>query len=327
MLAPKSIYKYVVHIACMKKSVFLLALLLVACAPTTQQQQPADFRYGTEGLSVRFMPNLPPPEIFENEQINVMLQVENKGTYSISPNEAEIYLSGFDKTIIPNMKAQTGAEYAALPALFGRGPYTAQGGIDAVQFSGGPVTLKGQLIDKYTPTILATTCYKYETIASAQVCIDPKPFVPGSQAKVCTPSFVSTGSQGAPVAVAGVDVKPTPRSTQFVIQIANVGTGDVFDVNRRRECSPFVGLLGFQELNLVRLKDVKISGRSIKQSCKPFADTGRDYIRLINNQATIYCEFGTEQAGTSVYLAPLNVELEYGYRQTISTQVMVRSIG
>ncbi|MEM3154933.1 MAG: hypothetical protein QW165_05235 [Candidatus Woesearchaeota archaeon] len=309
----------------MKKSVVILFFLvfLMACARrAAQEPQPQEFRSGTQGLYLQFVPNLPPPRVFDREPLNVMIQVENRGTAPVGMTGLDrIYLSGFDTNIITGIPI----DGVDVPPMEGRGPYMPQGGIDTVSFMGRIQSLGARRIDKYQPTLLVTACYHYETIASAQVCIDPNPYAPVSVAKVCTPSTVGTGSQGAPIAVTSVEVAAAPEKTRFKINIANVGGGDVFRVGARYlvACSPYAGGLGFNEIDFLRVADVRISGRSIKDSCKPL--DRESHIRLTNGQASLFCEFDAPP-GQSAFLTPLEILLDYGYRQSIFRQIDIRPV-
>ena len=309
----------------MKKSVVIVffLLFLMACASRkAQTPQPQEFRSGSQGIYMTFVPNLPPPKVFDREPLNVMVQVENRGTAPLgSAGLDRVYLSGFDNTIITGIPI----DGVDVPMMEGRGPYMPQGGIDTVNFKGIIQPLTARHIDKYQPTLLVTACYHYETIASAQVCIDPNPYAPTSTVKVCTPSTVGTGSQGAPVAVTSVEVVPSPEKTRFKISISNVGGGDVFRSGARylNSCSPYVGGLGFNEIDFIRVADVMISGQSIRESCKPLDRDG--HIRLTSGQAQLFCEFNAPP-GQSAFLTPLEILLDYGYRSSISRLIDIRPV-
>ncbi len=308
----------------MKKSalaVFLL-LVLMACARVgTSEPEPTDFRTGTQGLRLAFIPNLPPPRLFDREPLNVMLEVENLGTSTVGGPLDTIYLSGFDPTIITGV-SRYGKK---IPLLEGRGPYMPQGGIDTVSFTATIASLSGRRIDRYDPTILATACYHYETVASAQVCIDPNPYAPTRTERVCTPTTVGTGSQGAPIAVTSVEVEPAPGRTRFTIHIQNTGGGDVFRAESRYldKCNPYNPGLSFNEIDFLEVLDVSVSGQDIRLTCRPLDDTG--HIRLTNGQASLFCET-SELIGNTPYITPLNIVLSYGYRQSIATNIEIRPV-
>jgi len=305
----------------MKKSVFAvvaLCLLLVACqgfGGSKTTQTPQDFRFGTEGLSMSFMPNLPPPRVFENQPLTIMLRVENRGTFSLRQGDAQIYLSGFDTRIITGIPG-TGK---SVPPLEGRSQYVPQGGFDVVTFDSTIASLTGLRADKFDAPLVAKACYKYETQAGGQVCIDPVPFTASRTQKVCTPGVVSLGSQGAPIAVSAIGVEANPGRTRFAITVQNVGGGDVFLQKDMAKCSPSSGGFSYTDIDAVELVDVSVAGTSVKQSCRP---VNNNIVRLVNGQATIYCELPTQ--GQQAYVSSMNVYLRYGYSQSVSTRVEIR---
>ena len=246
-----------------KKSVILLFLLFVACAPrTTEQPQNTNFRSGSQGLVMSFVPNLPPPRLFDRDPFNVMINVQNAGASPVGNGLDRIYISGFDHNIITGI----GTDGESIPFLEGKTQYMPQGTSDVVSFKGIIRALTEKRTDRYNPLILTTACYSYETIASPQVCIDPDPYSATSVQKVCTPGTVGTGSQGAPIAVSSVRVEPSPSRTRFVINIQNVGGGNVFKYGTQylAKCSPYNRGLAFDEIDYVQVSDILISGRSIK---------------------------------------------------------------
>lgn len=310
----------------MKKGVFavILCAFLVACqgiggfGGSGTTSQPQDFRFGTEGLSMSFMPNLPPPRVFENQPLTIMVRVENRGTTSLRQGDGQIYLSGFDNKIVTGIPG-TGKP---LPQLEGRSQFVPQGGFDVVTFDAAVASLEGLRVDKFTPTILATLCYKYETMASSQVCIDPNPFTPSKTPKVCTPGMAGLGSQGAPIAVSGIGVEANPGRTRFAITFQNVGGGDVFLQKDLAKCNPNSGGFSYTELDTVELVDVSVAGTSIKQSCRP---VNNNLVRLVNGQATIYCELPVS-GQQNAFLSAMNVYLRYGYSQSSRTSIEIRPV-
>jgi len=308
----------------MKKRVIsvLFLLVLVACAPgpTAEAPRPTDFRFGNEGLYMEFVLNLPPQNLYSPGEFVAMIHVENRGTSDVGGQLDTIYLSGFDNTIITGISTYG----QPITPLEGRGPFVPQGGIGAVGFTGTIQSLSGKRIDKYQPTILATACYNYETVASAQVCIDPNPYAPTSIEKVCLPTPVSLGSQGAPIAVTNVNVVASPGKTRFTIDIQNVGRGDVFryGLPYLDKCNPYNPGLSFNEVDFVKVTDVSVSGTSILQSCKPIIDS---HVRLTNGKASLFCEFSSARQ-QAPYLTPLNIVMQYGNRLSIVKRIDIRPI-
>lgn len=305
----------------MKKSVIIL-LFLIACTQfntgTDRKEPTTGYRTGTQGVLMQFLPNLPPPRIFDRDPFNVVLQIENIGASRIGNGLDRVYISGFDHNIITGI----GTDGIPIPLLEGKTQYINKGGTDTIAFKGVIRSLTEKRIDKYNPLILATACYNYETIESAQVCIDPNPYSPTSTARVCTPTATGTGSQGAPIAITNVLVDPAPGRTRFTISIQNVGGGSVFKKGNQylAKCSPYSAGLAFDEIDYVQVADVIISDTSIKASCKPLDKDS--HLRLVTGNAQLFCELNSPQ-GQTPYLTPLNIVLKYGYRQTIVKPVEI----
>ncbi|MEM2915874.1 MAG: hypothetical protein QXT19_00740 [Candidatus Woesearchaeota archaeon] len=299
----------------------ILFLVLAGCkTPAVQEKTSAafaqEFRQGSQGLYMRFAQNLPPPHLFSGEELTVALELENRGTYTIGGPGDRIYLSGFDPSIISGI-SPAGEQ---IPVLEGRSQFITQGGFDTVTFRGMTKVLR----DRYPVRLLATACYGYETIASANVCIDPDPYAPGIRQRVCVPQNVGLGGgQGAPVAVTLIEVDASPGKTRFKIHVQNVGGGEVFRSGGQtlNKCAPG-SKLDFDEIDYVELADVIVSGVSIKGSCRPL---DRGHIRLTNNHGLVYCEFDRPR-GEAAYVSPMTIVLRYGYRNSLFQDVEILPI-
>ncbi len=312
----------------MKKAVImgivLVVLIISGCQgmtlPGGQKEPVTGYKTGTQGLVMNFMPNFPRARMYDGEDFNALLEIKNRGANEVGYGGDRIYLSGFDTGIITNIPVSG----EPIPQIEGINQFNTQGGYDTVEFKGNLYPLSGKNIDSYPATILATACYGYKTLGSENICIDPNPFSPTTAKKVCTPTAVSFGSQGAPIAVTSVEVDPTPRVTRFKIHISNAGGGTVYKpgADYLAKCSPYhtTGLAFPSEVDMVRLSKVEVAGKVITPSCKPLDNEG--HVRLISGQATVFCEIGGLGTGPT-YTTPMTVELDYGYRSTISKSVVV----
>ena len=300
----------------------MLLLVLSGCAggfpgraPTKEQQSfIPEFRIGTQGLVMRFATSLPPPRIFSGEDLPIVLELENKGTTTIGGPGDRIYLTGFDPGIIAGI-SPAGEQ---IPLLEGRTQFVNQGGFDTLSFKAQTRFLK----DRYPVRMLATACYEYETVASANVCIDPNPYSPAIRQKVCSPTNVPLGGgQGAPIAVNLVETDASPGKTRFKVHIQNVGGGEVFRAGgiSLNHCAPTGPGLGFDEIDYAELADVIVSERSIRSSCRPL-DAG--HVRFTNGQALVYCEY-ERPSGEAAYMTPLTIVIRYGYRQSLFRNVEI----
>ncbi len=304
--------------------VFLLVVLIVSgCEggiPGRRKEPVVGYRRGSQGIVINFLPNHPRPRTYDSEPFEALIEIRNRGAQEVGYGGDSIYLSGFDIGII------TGISTYGKPIPAGLGgvtQYNLEGGYDTIDFRGEIYPLKMKNIDRYPATILASVCYGYRTVASENICIDPNPYATTVERTVCVPGPVGYGTQGAPIAVSSVDVEPTPRISRFRISIDNVGGGTVFKpgIDYLMKCNPYhMRGLEFNEVDYVRLSKVEVAGKVITLGCKPVDNEWN--VKLINGHATVFCELGGLGSGPA-YTTPLTIELDYGYRSTISTQVEI----
>lgn len=305
----------------MRKTLIVLVLMvfLASCQPGAQKGvekdtfQP-DFRSGSSGLRMNFVTNHPPIRLFDTEEFSTLIEIFNEGAFEVGGPGDRIYLSGFDNRIITGIPT-TGKQ---IPKIEGKSSVNLKGGQDLIDFTG---VLQRIIPERVPQTILATTCYTYETVANANVCIDPDPFAPTLKTKICTPAPVGLGSQGAPVSVTQVQIDARRGKTIFGITVQNVGGGEPFRFGGEylQKCSPYDQTgLKFRDVDYILLSDVLVGGQSIKGSCRPL-DQG--HVRLDNGVGTVYCEMAT--SGTNAYTTPITLVLRYGYRTTIQKDISI----
>lgn len=304
-------------------SLLCVLLLFAACqgAGTSSNRGNEDFRTGTTGLMMQFMPNLPPVRAYDDQDFNVQLKVSNLGAANVGGANDRIYLSGFDPSIVTGISSYG----EPIPSLEGKTQFNVQGSYGFVSFKGVPRALSSKKIDWYPFKMIATMCYNYQTIAQGNVCIDPDPFSTTLKQKACAPTTTSMGgSQGGPIAVSSVTVEPSPGRSRFRLSITNSGGGIVyrFGPEYSAKCSPYDqrGLL-YNEIDMVRVDRVEIAGTNILPSCKPLE---QGFVRLYNGQGTLTCEYNAPRTAAA-FVTPLLVDLSYGYQQTLQTSVEIIS--
>lgn len=325
-----------------KRLVFVLFLILLfsisSCTGKKDTKKPLeDIRTGTQGLSISFLTNNPPPTIHaEKEALNdfdVVLELRNKGAYP-QPEEGRpslygrVYLSGFDPNIISfdNSPVQELMD----KALEGKSTINPNGGFDLMTFK-GKVFYENLNVEKYEPTLLATACYNYFTIAGPSVCIDPDPYSTVTQKKVCQVQGVTLTNQGAPVAITKIDEEAFAKKTQFRITIKNVGGGDVIKYEALNKCGPTGDKLGREDIDKVYLAEAKVGIKTL--NCGPFVDTSDGsakrpvgFIRMINGEGAVICEMPSSdyQESKTAYTTPMTITLLYGYKNTAERKVLIK---
>lgn len=269
---------------------------------------------GTEGIVMTYMADQPPQKVYTGMPLTFLIEIRNRGTHTV--NNAVFYLTGFDPQIIP-----MSAEYPLTTPLESKSPYSPDGGYTTVSFESPEIRLL-ESMPNYKPTFLLTACYPYQTVATPLVCVDPNPQDTISDKACRTERVYGTGSQGAPVAVQSVETESNPKSMFFRIHIANVGGGEggsgiVFSDRSLNLCP---GQLTYRDLNVVRYS-VKLGDQEITHDCQP----SNQEVRLVNGQAVIFCQY-QHRTDSTAYQTPLNVRLEYAYKNSISKMVNIENL-
>jgi hypothetical protein len=309
-----------------KKSSVLLFLVLVVIVISgcdRMEGEPGsgteDYRTGSKGLVLDF-PVDTIVKVYENDpEVRMMVEVRNEGAFpqyeQIGQLNGRIWIGGFPTDII-----DLRPDYDLLDeeALEGKSSYNPDGGYGSVVIA-GPVFELPQGTAYYKTKAIVTTTYKYETVGSTEVCVDPFPRGTAVREKVCDIddyNSISMGTQGAPIAITRIEEDTTHRNLLFKIYVENVGDGLVIEENDVSR-NPNKGY-DWDKLNKIRIADVTIGNRMMTE-CRP--DIG-NYLTLTEGEGYIFCKLGT--AGIeSVYTAPLNIKLRYAYANSISKDLEI----
>ena len=324
----------------MKNKIYIFALLLLLVLSSCKIKRTSDGiiyeRAGTEGLAIDFLPNSPPARIVvgkADREINVVVEARNKGAYPELDRkkpqklEGKLFIGGFAKNII-DFKDNDKIDLNSL-FLEGRSNANPSGGFDLAEFKG---IIKSQELpfDKFSPVFSAIACYKYQTVATTPVCIDAEPYSDLRINKVCKIHPITLATQGAPIAVIKLDEEVLSDSIQFRIAIKNVGNGDVLDAEPIK-CDPNANTeearIQRKNFDLVKLKSVQLEKKELK--CRPLVkgtSGNEEYIRLINGEGFLLCSAditSNMRAQAYGYTTPLEITLDYAYRNTIQKQVEI----
>ncbi len=314
---------------------FISLLLIVGCN-TTEGPREYNFHTGTQGIYLEFMPNAPPNTIYGNDEANVMVKYYNKGVYDIQPGEGVLYLSGYDPSMFSFFPTGTGSSQGGGYPIDDADPkseFNPQGTLFRIaEWSTGANGVSvPQGVDFIDQRIKATACYIYRTVEAVKVCLDPDPYNQKAGTKVCHMNSVSGGTGGAPVTVSSVKPDVVGDRLQFTIYFKNAGGGDTFvrsrdsyTPNDPRNCNNDIE---HDEIDQVWVERVEISGNDITGSCQPQLQGSVNGLkRMINGQGFMYCFCDSCLANVQeAYETVLNIQLAYGYRNSIWKNVRVRN--
>ena len=295
----------------MKLLHLLTILIFVVGCTSAGQIKDYNIRSGSTGVTMKFLDQSPPPVIYAKSPSAMTFELANLGATSIE----EGYVSFATEEDIVHVQGDRIRPFG----LQGKSP-----GYPA----GDQMLLTAQLQVNALPpqtTTLTTSmglnvCYPYQTVASANVCVDTD-VVGRTAKKPCTPSPVSLSSQGGPVAVTRIEPTLIPQektvAVQVLITINNVGNGQLYAQDKSLEaCSAqSTGAAWNTAVVTAMLADNQL----VCNDNKP--------VLFTNKAATVRCELpGGMPKTAGTYTTTMTVQVDYGYTSSITKQVQVKSI-
>jgi len=287
----------------MKYLAIIVILMLAGCLPQSPEDN-SDYRSGTEGLVISFGDSA--QKVYEGSKMNLVVELRNKGATDL--RNGNIYLSGYDPVSILFSRSDM-----PVPDIMGKNAYVSEGGFDTIIYDEtGPVRVP--FGEEYKPTLMLSSCYQYQTLATPTVCVlsNPGDII---KDKVCRPETITMSGQGAPVAVTKIEEEVMEQMLNFIITVENVGSGKVVALESLSRC-PFQ--MKHSDLDYVDVK-VQMSGAGEAQ-CTPGAEDtpGQGRIRLVNGKGVIFCKIPVEMETS--YTTPLIIQLDYAYSNSVTKE-------
>lgn len=270
------------------------ALALAGCS-SFSGSKPGDipnFRTGTSGLELRFLPNLPPKELLEKGQFRIVVDVRNAGAYDTG--DGEINIVGLNDAWVP-----LDVYSIRLPSLPGRGVQAPDGGLFIAEFPGRNIALPPG-VTEYRSKYMAVARYAYSSAAQSDVCINSDIYEVDRGAGMCkVRSSTSLSGQGAPVVVSRVEESIIPSkdtvSVQFTLTIENKGNGELVSPITIDEVKLGTRMLDCNTRTL-EIKDIK--EKRNKVVCTAVEPLRSPYTSSLS--ARLFYTYSTKQSGEFV---------------------------
>ena len=303
-------------------AIILMAALVImtGCSKTDGTFQTYNPHTGTDGMTISFAKNNPPAEIYEGNNFQVTVDAKNNGASDVSSG---ILLLGYEDEIAAAENQKESID------LYGRSTVITKGEEKFVNFRMQTKKLPPQ-VEVIESLLSITSCFDYKTIFSQQACVDTDPLSQRIGEKNCKAADLSSSGQGAPIAITKVQVEmlphqdPTRIKPSFKITIQNKGKGTLFNKDKIEDACSSMGIEK-NDLNTLYVSKAVLSN-NYALDCQPKTNIyGPGYIKLKEGESEIRCTY--EQGipkESSPFLAPLIIELEYGYTQTISNKFKVK---
>lgn len=291
----------------MKKTRIILALALITILvtgcdmlvkknPTKDISSPIDYNKGTKALEVEILENMPPEEIYEYEDFTIGVAIRNTGRYDVE--EAEISLAGLVDMYFDVEKE----DYKEKINLKGRSQDNPEGELKFIQINaknkGIPLGM-----EEYDASFDIGLFYSYETIASAEVCVNPNALKNIKLSEdLCEMKDVRLSSQGAPIAVKKVEQYISSVGSKlranYEIYLDNVGDGKL-------------------TFDKIKLEEAMLSTNEL--TCKNYII--EDFNEQKEPKFVCYRDISNEE-GT--YSTILSVKLSYDYKTVHQGEITIK---
>ena len=289
----------------------LILILLAGCQFGSQKKETfeiPEIHSGTEGLVMEFIENAPPKETYERSLFPIVVEMKNRGAYEI---RGGIFTVGYENQYM-SIKEQDVGRFD----LPGKTMYNPEG-----EFIRIPITAEAKQLGpqqtKYDSALSFNACYAYRTEASAFVCVDTD-LLGQNKNKVCSPSDVDLKQgQGAPIAITSLETRMLPSENpamaraDFIIHFDNLGTGEPMS---SREIVDACTGKPVGEWGTISIASARLSEKQLQ--CNPKT------IKLGERDNKMVCSVEVEKI-RGTYNAPVRIDLDYGYMQTINTGVAI----
>lgn len=325
----------------------ILMIFLFGCGQSTPSSKEIDIRTGSNALSIEYLKNTPPQKVFEESTFPVIIKIKNNGAYSLRNEEKAIVSLGVEKDYTKKVQLTASGRAQTVDSLVnvaglnleGKSRINPIGEEQVVSYSIVAGRIDPQS-ETHPSTVVATLCYPYKTILDSAACIDTDVANIRPGKKVCNmQDLVFNNGQGAPVAVTKVEVNMLPSQIseqniqpkiipQFLIFVENKGQGTVIKKESVKDfCTK--SDTSHDNLNIVYV-NVCLStyctdtGEIICQLEKKPNSDERGHIKLKDKKDIIRCtkKDGLDSA-QDAYLAPLRIELNYGYTNSIAANYFI----
>lgn len=296
-------------------------LIIAACKTGERADIGAPFIGGTEGITMEYLQDAPPAEVFDGGDFpfDIVVKLQNKGEWLIPAANAVITISG----ILP-------AEFQKTEASMQQNPTEdllamrkdAEGNIIKsnpvfVEFTGfnHATSIAGAT---QTFPLRATACYAYGTLGNALLCSRKNILAPAANGVCLIDEDKQVFNSGAPVQVTSLREDPrAPNKIGFTFKVQYQGEGKIYE--RGSVC------LDDRAVKDKVFVDVKTGLPGLRCTGLTQGGEASGFITLFGGEKIITC---TQQIPSqSDFKFPVVIELTYDFEEDIQTDITVKSIG
>ena len=304
----------------------ILLVVLVGCGKQESTSITGTFIGGTQGVQTSLQTGSPPTEVFDkgNTAFDIDLKIQNVGESEIKAQDMQVKLIG----LYPQDFGKTEADFtlttqeSITPKIKTPEGSVIEGGITNLIFSN--LNFKEELAGDQLFNPRLDICYKYNTRTVSKVCV-LRDLLRESETSFCKVSEQKEiQNSGAPLQITKVvESRSGTDKVALTIDIANVGTGNVFRQNNK--CAQDT-----KDKNRVYITvDTGVTPGAICSGLRDEAgntvQSNQGYITLDETgKATVTC---TQQVTTNTDFEKIvNLRLDYNYEQAQPFQLSVKHL-
>lgn len=302
---------------------FLVLIFLYACEDTSENtNKETPFIGGQNGLSVQFMDDAPPTEVFDRGQFpfNIEVKLLNNGEADVKKEDVKVTISGlnprdFGKTEDFFIKRGINEDVFAMYKDF-EGNLIKPTDVIVVFPN---LNFKDTLTGNFKTKVRADVCYTYKTEAISTGCIKPNP-VRETTGDICMVKEQKTiYNSAAPIQIESFEELPSGTDkVRYIFKIKHVGTGKVYAPKSKcPESREYFNRIYFKlwfpgESGSIDFTCAGLEGGEGKEG----------YVILRDGEATIRCT--QIQASNIVFEQRMQVRLDYDYMQSVDKDLLVK---
>ncbi|NQU98338.1 hypothetical protein HQ533_02635 [Candidatus Woesearchaeota archaeon] len=313
-----------------KAFIFLLALLFVLAScedGTTSPTNQRSFLGGTEGLEIDFVDGEPPIEVTDGgaTPFTVSIKLQNKGETGVVASDVSLTLKGIDAPTFGVANSDIVNQHPAEDILKNDINPDTGDAIDSppVYYTFPQLNFGESLSGNQPFPFVVDVCYKYQTMATSQLCIK-EDLLDSTNQDVCTVTGAkNVQNSGAPIQITEFEeFSAGQNAVSFSFKIKNVGNGLLSRQGTTCEDDPS---------NKDYLK-ITVDSRLSGLTCSGLSNTatsGTAYsgeVKLSLGTRQVRCTQQLSESDKTDKVMIVDLLVDYDYEESTNTNVLVKHI-
>lgn len=298
---------------------FLVLIFLAGCKTTTQQASGA-YVGGTNGLKIEFVESEPPDTVLDanSDQFYITLRFTNQGEHDLDEGDIKVTLDGISKQEFQLSSLTKTNENTLIGSQKERTEIIA-GDEGEVSFE---AKYKPDLSADFKVKIGANVCYQYETETISSLCLEKDVSARVKEKDACTIDQEKTiQNSAAPIQISNLKERPIgTNKIKVTFDVENKGLGTPFEPNAFAAGDCYEKE---DKKEKVQVRIVPGGSSPLKFECSKLDNQAIGVVRLIEGKASISCEASTSGLQETPYESPLNIYVDYTYKDYASKEITV----